>query len=144
MKSVIIFICGVILFMFLGAISVSAQQNPGDVWVEPHPLPNGTAIPGYWRPPFKMGFYWVEGRDDNHGNWIPGHWNPVPGSNSNSNQVWAPGYYNGVIWVEGFWRPGNRPGYIWRDPSWRNNRWNDGHWRAYEGGQPWKQRYPRP
>jgi len=146
MKSVIIFICGVIIFMFFGAIPIPAQQNPGDVWVEPHPLSNGTAIPGYWRPPFKMGFYWVEGRDDDHGNWIPGHWNPVPGSNSNSNsnQVWAPGYYNGVIWVEGFWRPGRRDGYIWNDPCWRNNRWNGGHWRRYEGGQPWKQRYPRP
>ncbi|MDP8215405.1 MAG: hypothetical protein RAO92_02760 [Candidatus Euphemobacter frigidus] len=143
MKRIGTFIFVLVLAMSFAGITAEAQQNPGDVWVAPHPLPNGTAIPGYWRPPFKMGFYWVEGKDDGNGNWIPGHWNPVPGSSS-GNRAWVPRYWDGVIWVDGFWRPSNRPGYIWIDPSLRNGRRQGGHWRAYEGGQPWKTRFPRP
>lgn len=142
MKNICGGILGVVLFLSLHAAPAVAQQDPGDVWVSEKALPNGTVIPGYWRPPFQKGFYWVEGKADGDGNWIPGHWQPVPGSQPRG-QVWAPGYWNGIIWVDGFWRPYTRPGYTWIDPRWIDNRWEDGHWRAYEGGQPWRTRYPK-
>jgi len=141
MKRLFSLVCGVIL-IFSGAISAGAQQNPGDVWVAPHPLSDGTVVPGYWRPPFQKGYYWVEGKEAGDGIWIPGHWNPAPGS-APADRAWAPGYWNGAVWVDGFWRPVGRPGYVWADPCWREGRWHNGHWRAYEGGQPWRGRYPR-
>ncbi len=130
-----------IMFVFLSH-PAPAQQNPGDVWVPEKALPSGVVIPGYWRPPFRQGFYWVEGKEDEDGNWIPGHWRPVPGSRPRD-RAWVPGYWDGEAWVEGFWRPYTRPGYIWIDPHWRDGRRYDGHWRAYVGGQPWHTRYPR-
>ena len=142
MKSSVTVIVGLIILAFLTAPAAKTQQNPGDVWVAERVLPNGTVIPGYWRPPFRKGFYWVEGKEDGDGNWIPGHWRPVPGSQP-PDQAWVPGYWDGGRWMDGYWRPGNRPGYIWVDPRWVHNRWETGHWRAYEGGQPWRTRYPR-
>ncbi len=133
---------GLVLLIVVGTLPANAQQNPGDVWVAEKVLPGGVVIPGFWRPPFRKGFYWVEGKEDEDENWIPGHWRPVPGS-QRPDQAWVPGYWDERGWINGYWRPHNRPGYIWRDPRWINDRWETGHWRAYEGGQPWRSRYPR-
>ena len=141
MKKPVFFGLVLILTLVFRPESGLSQQNPGDVWVPPHTLPSGQVIPGYWRPPFRKGFYWVKGREDENGNWIPGHWNPV--HSSSSDQAWVPGYWNGTIWIEGYWRPHCRPGHRWVRPCWRDNRWYRGHWEAYEGGQPWRTRYPR-
>jgi hypothetical protein len=122
--------------------SAPPQAGPGSVWVPPRTLSSGEVIPGYWRLPFRKGFYWVKGKEDEEGNWIPGHWNPVPGS-APENQAWAPGYWNGTIWVEGYWRPAARPGYIWIGPRWHGGGWEKGHWRAYEGGQPFRVKFPK-
>ena len=119
-----------------------AQPQPaGSVWVAPHPLPDGTVIPGYYRAPFRKGFYWVKGKTDQNGNWIPAYWQPL--RKAPSGQAWAPGYWDGTIWVGGFWRPSSRPGYIWAGPSWQQGHWKGGHWRAYKGGQPFRVPFPK-
>lgn len=123
------------------AFPLPAQQNAGDVWVPPHTLPGGEVIPGYWRPPFRKGYYWVKGKEDGNGNWLPGHWNPA--GRAPENQVWVPGYWDGTVIVDGYWRPVSRPGSIWVDPHWFEGRWRDGYWRDYKGGQPFRVHFPR-
>ncbi len=118
-----------------------AQSSPGQVWVAPHTLPTGQVIPGYWRPPFRKGYYWVKGKEDKEGNWIPGHWKPV--GRAPKDKVWVPGYWNGAIFVDGYWRPVSRSGHTWVGPGWYGGRWRDGHWRAYKGGKPFRVRFPK-
>jgi hypothetical protein len=142
MKNMLAVILGGVIVLVLLVPAAAGQTNPGDVWVPEKSLPDGTVIPGYWRPPFQKGFYWVEGKEDGDGNWIPGHWRPVPGSQPRD-RAWVPGYWDGTVWMDGYWRPHTRPGYIWVDPRWVNGGWETGHWRAYEGGQPWRTRYPK-
>ena len=131
----------VIIAVIFFALPLPVPAGPGDVWVAPHTLPSGQVIPGYWRPPFKKGYYWVEGKEDKDGNWLPGHWNPV--GRAPAGKVWVPGYWNGVIIIDGYWRPVSRPGHTWVNPGWYGGRWRDGYWRAYQGGQPFRVPFPK-
>lgn len=141
MKKTGIIICCCVLISFFFICTALSQPQPGYVRVPSHTLSSGEVIPGYWRAPFKKGFYWVEGKEDESGNWIPGHWHPV--KPAPKGQVWVPDYFNGMVWVQGYRRPVSRPGYIWVDPYWHGGRWRAGYWRAYKGGHPWRSRFPK-
>ena len=129
-----------LIFLAIPAGGFCQEKPVGGVWVAPHKLPDGTVVPGFWRAPFRKGFYWVEGKEDNEGNWIPGYWQPL--RKAPSGRAWAPGYWDGSIWVTGYWRPAARPGYLWVRHSWHNGRWRGGYWRAYQGGKPFRVPFP--
>ena len=103
------------------------EYRSGWVWVGARYLADGTCIPshwrpiqdvptgfvweagfydgeryvdGFWRPEGRAGFRWVSASMNAQGVWTTGYWVPVE---SRPNQVWIPGWFDGVRWVEGYW-----------------------------------------
>ena len=115
-----------VLFLFSGMIADPAEAAPpGKVWVPKHTLPDGTVIPGHWRPAKKPGFVWVAGHYDGDV-WIAGYWKPVGAPPAN--KVWKPGYWRNGKWHAGKWIR-VKTGKKWIPGHSRRGKWIPGHWR---------------
>ena len=59
------------------------------------------------------------------GTWVPGIWKP---NVSRSGHVWIGGYWGPGGWVVGLWRPSIRVGFHWRVGHWGPRSWLAGSW----------------
>lgn len=67
--------------------------------------------PGYAPAP-RADYIWFPGRYDEYGYFIPGYWKPVA---PRVGFLWAPGYWVGRRYHEGYWRPEAQSGRAWID-----------------------------
>ncbi|MFH1037094.1 MAG: hypothetical protein V1789_00300 [PVC group bacterium] len=109
MKNKFVVICTIAWAVSL--VDLFGQTNDAaaadQVWVPEHATPDGTVVPGHWRPAGKPGFIWIDGRLDGP-NWVAGYWKPV--GPAPVGKIWAAGYWRNSRWHDGRWvstRKGN-------------------------------------
>jgi hypothetical protein len=83
----------------------------GYLW-EPGFFDGEVWVEGYWRPAARAGYRWVPARTTDEGVWCGGYWDPIE---RRPDAVWIPGWFDGNQWVEGYWVPERE--YDATDPS---------------------------
>jgi hypothetical protein len=70
-----------------------------------------------WVPPYRPGWVWRGGYYCRGGFWCPGYWAPFAASSFWFGVGWsfAPGWWIGSTYVDGFWRMSDRAGWSWSD-----------------------------
>jgi len=111
--------------MLVGTAEARPRHRPGP----PGPRVGLRVVINPWAfgyaPAPRAGWVWVDGQYAPDGTWIPGYWRPAvdqPG------WIWVPGHWDGGSYVEGYWREASRDGFVWVDGYYEGGRWVPGYW----------------
>ena len=68
---------------------------------------------------------WIPGGVDAYGYFVPGYWAPI---SPNPGYLWAPGYWQGRSYYEGYWRPEVQVGNAWVGGYYAGGRYVNARW----------------